>query len=62
MPSGFDRFEVLIMMNSLQNIAISGAQGLLMLMGSKLLIKMTRLQNIETKNSDLRPGHLYQNF
>ena len=34
---------------SLQNIVISGAQGLLMFMGSKFLIKMTRLQNIKTK-------------
>ena len=39
-------FEVLVMMNSLQNIVISGAQGLLMLMGSKCLIKMTRPENI----------------
>ena len=31
-------------------------------MGSKFLIKMTRLQNIKIKNSVLRPGHLYQNF
>ena len=37
--------EVLVMMNSLQNIVISYAQGL-MLMGSKFLIKMTRPQNI----------------
>ena len=37
--------KVLVMMNSLQNIVISGAQGLLMLMGSKFLIKMTRPQN-----------------
>ena len=51
--------KVLVMMNSLQNIVISGAQGLLMLMGSKFLIKMTRPQNI---NSVLRPGHLYQKF
>ena len=36
--------KVLVMMNSLQ-IVISGAQGLLMLMGSKFLIKMTRPQN-----------------
>ena len=33
-------------MTSLQNIVILGAQGHLMLMGSKVLIKMTRLQNI----------------
>ena len=41
--------KVLVMMNSLQNIVISGAQGLLMLMGSKFLIKMTRPQNIKIK-------------
>ena len=40
---------VLIIMTSLQNIVISGAQGLLMSMGSKFLIKMTRLQNIMMK-------------
>ena len=45
MPPGFDRFEGLVMMNSLQNIVISGAQGLLLLMVSKFLIKMTRPQN-----------------
>ena len=33
--------KVLVMMTSLQNIVISGAQGLLMLMESKFLIKMT---------------------
>ena len=35
MPPGFDRFEIFVMMNLLQNI-ISGAQGLLMLMKSNL--------------------------
>ena len=54
--------KVLVMMNSLQNIVISGAQGLLMLMGSKVLIKMTRPQNIKIKNSVLWPGHVYQKF
>ena len=53
--------KVLVMINSLQNIVISGTQGLLMLMGSKL-IKMTRPQNIKIKNSVLQPGHLYQKF
>ena len=51
--------KVLVMMNSLQNIVISGAQGLLMLMGSRFFIKMTRLQN--TVNV-LQPGHLYPGF
>ena len=41
--------KVLVIMNSLENIVISGAQGLLMLIGSKFLIKMTRLQNIKIK-------------
>ena len=41
--------KVLVMMNSLQNIVISGAQGLLMLMALKCLIKMTRPQNINIK-------------
>ena len=62
MPPGFDRFESFVMMNSLQNIVISGAQGLLMLMGSKFLIKMTRPQNIKIKYSVLWSGHLYQKF
>ena len=42
---GFIGLEVLVMMNSMQNIVISGAQGLLMLMGSKFLIKMIWPQN-----------------
>ena len=62
MPPGFDRFESLIMMNSLQNIVILGAQGPLMLMGSKVLIKMTRPQVMKIKNSVLLPGHLHQKF
>ena len=35
------RLKSLVMMTSLQNIVILGAQGLLMLMGSKLLIKIS---------------------
>ena len=46
MPPDFDSFEILVMMNSLQNIVISAAQGLLMLMGSKFLIKMTKPQTL----------------
>ena len=38
--------RISIIITSLQNIVISSAQGLLMFMGSKFLIKMTRLQNI----------------
>ena len=43
--------KILIIMTSLQNIVITGAQlqGLLMLMGSKFLIKMIRPQNIKMK-------------
>ena len=59
MPPGL---KVLIMMNSLQNTVISGAQGLLMLMGAKFLIKMIRPENIKIKNNVLRSGHLYQKF
>ena len=43
------RIKNLIIMTLLQNIVISGAQGLLMLMGSKVLIQMIRLQNINIK-------------
>ena len=62
MPPGFDRFESFGHDKLTANIVISGAQGLLMLMGSKFLIKMTRPQNIKMINSVLRPGHLYQKF
>ena len=55
-PPGFNSLKVLVMMTSVQNIVILGAQGLLILMGSKFLIKMTRPQNIKTKNSVL---HLF---
>ena len=59
MPPGLIGLKVLVMMNSLQNIVISGPQGLLMLMG---LIKMTRPQNTVLYLNVLRPGHLYQKF
>ena len=62
MPPGFDRLETLVMMNSLQRIVISGAQGLLMLMGSNFLTKMTRPQNTVFCLNVLQPGHLYQKF
>ena len=41
-PPHFDRFESFGNDDLTANIAISGAQDLLMLMGSKLLMKMTR--------------------
>ena len=62
MPPGFDRLESFGHDELTANIVILGAQGLLMSMGSKFLIKMTRPQNIMIKNSVLRPGHLYQKF
>ena len=62
MPPGFDRPESFGHDKLTKNIVISGAQGLLMLMGSKFLIKMTRKQNITIKNCVLWPGRLYQKF
>ena len=41
LADGCGRLKSLIMMTSLQNIVILGAQGLLMLMGSKLLVKIS---------------------
>ena len=43
MPPGFDRLESFGHDELTAKHVISGAQGLLMLMGSKFLIKMTRL-------------------
>ena len=47
MAPDFDRFESFGHDNSLQNNVISGAQGLMMLMGSKVLIKMDRPRNTD---------------
>ena len=44
-PPGFHRVESFGRDDLTANIVISGAQGLLMLMGAKFLIKMTRPQN-----------------
>ena len=66
MPSGFDRFEsfghdeLTAKHLFFQNIVISCAQGILMLIASKFLIKMTRPQKTKIKNSVLWPGHLHQ--
>ena len=57
MPPGFDRLESF---GHDELTAKQGAQGLLMLMGSKFLIKMTRPQNTVLYLNGLRPGHLYQ--
>ena len=44
------------------NTAFSGARGLLILMGTNFLMKMTRLQYSKTSNNILQPGHTYQKF
>ena len=49
-PPVFDRLEVLFMMTSLQNVILC-AEGLLLLLGSKFLIQMTKLQNIKIKRT-----------
>ena len=51
---------VLAMITSLRNIVISGVH--LTFMGTKFLIKMTRLQTLRSKNNVLQPGCLYQKF
>ena len=53
---------ICITLTLLQNFNILGAQGPLMLMGSKLLKKMTRPQYIVLHLNVLRPGHLYQKY
>ena len=45
-PPGFDRFESFGHNDFIAKIVILGAQGLLMLMGTKFLIKITRLQTL----------------
>ena len=63
MPPGFDRLESFSHDElHCKTLLISGAQGLLMLMGSEFLIKMTMPQNTVFYVNILRPGHLYQKF
>ena len=64
MPSGFDRLESFGHDElTAKTLLFSGAQGLLMLMGSKIFDKDgPGPQNIKIKNSVLRPGHFYQKF
>ena len=62
MPPGFDRFESFGHDELTAKHCYFRCQGPLMLIGSKFLIKMTRLQNIKIKNSVLQPGHLHQNL
>ena len=52
--------KVLVMITSLQNIVISGAQGLLMLIESKFFDKDDK--TLFCYLNVLQPGHLYQNF
>ena len=59
MSPGFDRLESF---GHNELTVKHGAQGILMLMESKILIKMTRLQNTEFYLNVLRPGHPYQKF
>ena len=62
MPPSFDRFESFGHDELTAKHCYLGAQGLLMLMESKFLMKMTRQQNTIFYLHDLWPGHLYQNF
>ena len=62
MPPGFDRLESFCHDELTAKHFISGAQGLVMLMGSKFLIKMTRPQNTAFYLNVLKPGHPYQKF
>ena len=62
MPTGFDRFESFDHDELNAKHCYFRCSRLLMLMGSKFLIKMARPQSIKIKNSVLQPGHLYQNF
>ena len=55
MPPGFDRLESYGHDELTAKHCFSGAQGLLMLMGSKFLIKMTRLQITVFKPGARRP-------
>ena len=56
---GGQGLPLLNMMISVQNIFILDVKSLLMLMGSSILIKTTRLQNMVFS---LQSGHLNQNF
>ena len=62
MPPGLDRFESFGDHKFTAKHCYFRCSRPPMLMGSKFLIKMTRLQNIKMKSSVLRPGHFYQNF
>ena len=62
MPPGFDRLESFGHDELTAKRCYFSAQGLLMLMGSKFLIKITRLQNTVFYLNVLRPGHLYKKF
>ena len=48
-PPAFDKIKIFDHHDLTVNIVILNVQGLLMLMGSKCVIKMTRSQNIKMK-------------
>ena len=62
MPPGFDRFESFGHNELTAKLVISGAQGILMLMGSKFFDKDDQAAKHCFYLNVLRPGGLYQNF
>ena len=54
--------KVLVMINSLENIVILGAQGLLMLMGSKFFDEDDQASKHCFYLNVFWPGHLYHKF
>ena len=52
--------QTLVMMNSLQNIVISGAQDLMMLMNQMFDEDDQATKHEDKKNNVSRPDHLYQ--
>ena len=62
MPPGFDRFESFGHDELTAKHCYFRCSRPPMLMGSKFLIKITRLQNTVSILMFLQPGHLYQKF
>ena len=60
MSPAFYKLKVLAMMTSLQSNVTTGDQGLLMLMGSKILMMMVK--HCSFYPNVLRPSHLFKNF
>ena len=62
-PPGFDKFESFVMMTSLQNIIISGDQGLLMLMVQEISDEDDQAtKHYSFYLNVLWPDYLYQKF